>query len=217
MPDEKAVFTSADGRGRSEIIRMMLAAAEIEYEEINVRTKEELADAQKDLLFGQIPSLKVKDKVIVQHGAIVRYLAREADMFGSDDDEMTTIDMLFEGTRDFMTKFYAFGFANDAKIKDELDGKVLPKYLPIFNKVLEQNRTGFLVSEDMTLADVGLMEVLLSIADYFGEERFAKIKKIKKFFKLMKEESQMRYYIDKIRKRPNDEQYVKEVKELFGQ
>lgn len=43
--------------------------------------------------------------------------------------------MLFEGTRDFIAKFYAFGFANDTKIKEELDTKILPKYLPIFNKV----------------------------------------------------------------------------------
>ena len=43
--------------------------------------------------------------------------------------------MLFEGTRDFIAKFYAFGFANDSKIKEELDTKILPKYLPIFNKV----------------------------------------------------------------------------------
>lgn len=43
-----------------------------------------------DLLFGQIPSLQIEGKVLVQHGAIIRYLAREADMFGSDDDETTT-------------------------------------------------------------------------------------------------------------------------------
>jgi len=36
-----------------------------------------------------------------------------------------------------------------------------------------------LVGSDMSLADVGLMEVLLSIVDYFGEERFSKFKKIK--------------------------------------
>ena len=43
--------------------------------------------------------------------------------------------MLFEGTRDFIAKFYAFGFANDAKLKDEIDTKVLEKFLPIYNKV----------------------------------------------------------------------------------
>jgi len=43
-----------------------------------------------DLLFGQIPSLRIEGKVLVQHGAIIRYLARYADMFGSDDDETTT-------------------------------------------------------------------------------------------------------------------------------
>jgi len=37
---------------------------------------------------------------------------------------------------------------------------------------LTDNKTGYLVGSALTLADVGLMECLLMVVDYFGEEAF---------------------------------------------
>ena len=51
-----------------------------------------------------------------------------------------SVDVLFEGTRDFYELFRYFGFnhavhGNDEQLKSQISENVLPKYLPIFNKV----------------------------------------------------------------------------------
>ena len=44
--------------------------------------------------------------------------------------------MLYEGTRDFYQKFGLFGFtASEEFLRNEIQKKVLPKYLPCFEKV----------------------------------------------------------------------------------
>ena len=45
--------------------------------------------------------------------------------------------MLFEGARDLQTAFMAFGFrGTDEEILKAASDKTLPKYLPIFEKVI---------------------------------------------------------------------------------
>ena len=41
----------------------------------------------------------------------------------------------------------------------------------IFLKALEKNRSGFLVESTLTLADIGLMEALLSMKDFCGMDK----------------------------------------------
>ena len=41
------------------------------------------------------------------------------------------------------------------------------------SQALEKSSSGFLVGEKLTLADLGLMEALLAIADYFGAAKLA--------------------------------------------
>jgi glutathione S-transferase len=42
--------------------------------------------------------------------------------------------------------------------------------LCVFLQVLGESSSGFLVGESVSLADIGLLEVLFNIVDYFGEE-----------------------------------------------
>jgi hypothetical protein len=76
--------------------------------------------------------------------------------------------MLFEGTRDFLMPFLGIGFAPDnSGTFDKLNKDTLPKYLPIYERELKSNGcNGHLVGNGVSLADIGLLEVLLELDDW---------------------------------------------------
>ncbi len=45
--------------------------------------------------------------------------------------------MLFEGARDFVNAFMAYGFAGWDDYLEKAKKTAMPKYLPLFNKVFE--------------------------------------------------------------------------------
>ena len=45
------------------------------------------------------------------------------------------MDMLFEGSRDFVMKFLGIGFRPEEEVIKEYRDVILPKYLPIFDMV----------------------------------------------------------------------------------
>lgn len=77
--------------------------------------------------------------------------------------------MLYEGTRDLNSDFLTLGFAGYQPVLDKIKATAMPKYLPIFNRVLTENgNTGYLVGNKLTLADVGLLEPILAIEELMG-------------------------------------------------
>ncbi|CAH1228017.1 GSTA4 [Branchiostoma lanceolatum] len=169
---EKARLTYFNGRGRGESIRFMLGAAGIEFDEVFLETKEQLEElrARGDLLFLQVPLLEIDGMKMVQSGAMMRYIARKASLYGKDDKESARIDMLADGVRDFQLKFLQIPFQSDptellALIRD----KDLPRYLPIYDKILQDSGKGFLVGGSLSMADVLLFEALLSVHETFPD------------------------------------------------
>ncbi|CAH1228020.1 GSTA4 [Branchiostoma lanceolatum] len=154
---EKARLTYFNGRGRGESIRFMLGAAGIEFDEVFLETKEQLEElrARGDLLFLQVPLLEIDGMKMVQSGAMMRYIARKASLYGKDDKESARIDMLADGVRDFQLKFLQIPFQSDptellALIRD----KDLPRYLPIYDKVGKIQDVKVLLTDALLLSEV---------------------------------------------------------------
>ena len=64
-----------------------------------------------------------------------------------------------------------YGFDEPEAVVANAKTTALPKYLPIYEKVLADNGSnGFLFGSKLTLADIGLLEVLLLIEDYIGAD-----------------------------------------------
>jgi glutathione S-transferase len=79
--------------------------------------------------------------------------------------------MLYEGTRDFQATFVAYGFQGYEPVLEAAKTKAIPKYLPVYEKVLKENgSTGYLVGSKLTLADVGLLEPLLWVEEFLAAE-----------------------------------------------
>lgn len=204
-----------DGRGRGEIVRLVLAAAGIEFTETHLKAREEYLAIKDELPFGQLPLLKIDGQSFVQTQAIVRHVARKGKLLGDKEPEMTKIDVLYEGSRDFFMVFLYIGFTIEeskvADIKPSVD-----KYLTFFNRALRENgSTGYHVGSDITLADVGVLEPVLATIDYFGEEALKDYPEIQKYFKTVSSLKAISKYIKEIRKPKNDSKYVATIREVL--
>ncbi|XP_066278309.1 glutathione S-transferase A4-like [Branchiostoma lanceolatum] len=215
----KPKLTYFNGRGQAESVRLVLAAAGIEFDEKYVETKEELEKLREggDLLFLQLPLLEINGVKLVQVGAIVRHVARRAALYGKNNVESAKCDMLAEGARDFNEIFNALPFAPDrSAAEDEIQDNVLPRWLPIFEQALDDNGTGFLVGTGMTFADVALLEPLLTISELYPYA-LEDYSKLEDFLSYMREVPNLAKYLNSShRKPPADDKYVELVQGILS-
>lgn len=202
------------GRGRAEAIRMCLAMAGVEWQDAPyITTKADITKYRQDgiLAFDQLSCLQWDGTNMVQVGAIVRHIGRKYGLDGRTEQEKFKVDMLWEGASDFFSSFVMFGFI---PADDFLKGvkKALPRYMNAFEKVLIDSKSGYLVGDSASIADIRLFEVLLNLEESHSEG-FKGFPKIKEFFEKMKAVPQMRNYLNGPRRfPPNDEAYVNTVK-----
>ncbi|XP_046572515.1 glutathione S-transferase A4-like [Haliotis rubra] len=207
-----------DGRGKGAIVRLTLAACGIKFTEELLTEREQIEKWRSDglLLFSQVPMLEIDGLRLVQTGAIVRYIADKEGLLGSSHEETARINELFEGSRDFMSAFYPAVFVDIKEVLEKASAKSLPRYLPIFDKVLKKNGTGFLVGDSVTLADIGLLEPVLMTIDYYGLEALKDYPSLQEFHKKVTSLPNMAEFLaGPQRRKPNDDVYVSTVKKVI--
>ncbi|CAM4543551.1 unnamed protein product [Caretta caretta] len=210
------------GRGKMESIRWLLAAAGVEFEEEYVETKEDLEKLRNDgaLLFQQVPMVEIDGMKMVQTRAILSYIAGKHNLYGKDLRERALIDMYVEGTTDLMGMIMFLPFQPpEAKEKNFalIIERATTRYFPVYEKVLKEHSQQFLVGNQLSWADVHLLEAILmaeeckpDILSPFPQlqafkGRISNIPTIKKF---LQPGSQ--------RKSPADDKYVAQVKKIFN-
>nr|AYN44493.1 glutathione S-transferase A1 [Brachionus rotundiformis] len=208
-----------DGRGKAEIVRLAMAAANIPFKQEFIREKNqfETMRAEGKLLFGQLPMVEYEGHHLVQSGSMARFFAGKGDLLGSNEEEKLKIDILFEGTRDFNSAFMPYGFLGFKEVLDNAKATAMPRYLPIYNFILSRNGSnGHLVGSTLSLADLGLLEVVLSIEELLSEDELKPYPEIQNFLKTMKSNEMISKYLNSdLRRRKNDEKYVTEVKSVL--
>ncbi|XP_052088659.1 glutathione S-transferase alpha-4-like isoform X2 [Mytilus californianus] len=211
-------LTYFDGRGRAEIIRIMLAGVGLEYTEEYLTSKEQWEELKKSgkLLYNQVPLLEIDGLELVQTGAIVRYLAKKYNMYGSNELEAVKIDMYYEGSRDFYSVFIAMVFTDENECLKKVKEVMLPKYFPVYEKILKNCNTKYLVGDVVSFADVGLLECLLAVEEFLGMESIDSYPKIKEYYQKMKAEDRISTFLKgPHRKKRNTEEYVATVKKVL--
>ncbi|XP_041463494.1 glutathione S-transferase A4-like [Lytechinus variegatus] len=159
-----------NGRGKGEMTRLTCAAAGIEFDETNLRTREPFLQMIKDgkLLFGQLPLLEMDGMKLVGSDSIVRHLGRKAKLYGDSDADRARIDILVMGGKDFFDAALG-GYLFSPNPEETIETKVLPsannKYLPAFEKTLAESSSGFLVGSRLSIADIVLFDSLTHITD----------------------------------------------------
>ncbi|NXB37907.1 GSTA1 transferase, partial [Eulacestoma nigropectus] len=174
-----------NGRGRMEPIRWLLAAAGVEFEESYLEKKEDLTKLQKNgsLLFQQVPMVEIDGMKLVQTRAIANYIAIKYNLYGKDLKERALIDMYVEGMFDLNELLMGYGY-QPADKKDQhftnMMDKTKNRYFPAFEKVLKDHGKDFLVGNQLSRADVQLLEIIL-MAEEFKPDILAKFPLLQSF------------------------------------
>ncbi|XP_053315616.1 glutathione S-transferase 3-like [Spea bombifrons] len=185
-----------NGRGRMESIRWLLAAADVEFEEEFLETREQYEQLLRDgfLLFEQLPLVEIDGMRLVQTKAILHYIAGKYNLYGKDLKERAYIDMYVEGTSELMALILSSIFLPEPDKAKQLElakQRAMKRYFPVFENVLEDQ--DYLVGNQLSWADIQLLEAILMVEEVHDDvlphfpllqtfkERTSKIPSIKKF------------------------------------
>jgi len=162
----KPTLTYFSTRGLAEGLRVVLAEAKIDYEEIGVGTynKENQPQAFKDILASGIlpynalpiwqePSTGIR---LTQTSAIIRHIARTHGLYGKSEAEMARCDELAEGLHDAVRELRTHTLSGDKEAgKKSAIEDTLPRWLGFYEKILLSNHggKGFFVGEHPTYVD----------------------------------------------------------------
>jgi len=161
----KPTLTYFGSRGLAENIRVLLAEAKVDYEEISLGSFNREAPPQSftDLVasgvlpFNLVPIWQEPNGIkLTQSNAILRHIARHYHFYGKNEAEAARADELAEGMQDLRVavRTAALGPDKEAAKKQVVD-VILPKWLTFYEKILGSNEggKGFFVGSDATYAD----------------------------------------------------------------
>ncbi|XP_050996085.1 glutathione S-transferase A4 [Acomys russatus] len=219
--DAKPKLYYFHGRGKMESIRWLLAAAGVEFEEEFLETREQYEKLRKDgrLLFEQVPLVEIDGMPLTQTRAILSYLAAKHNLYGKDLKERVRIDMYTDGTQDLMMMIAHAAFKPPQEKEENyafIVKRAKTRYFPVFEKILKDHGEAFLVGNQLSWADLQLLEAILMVEELSApvlsdfpllqafKTRISNIPTIKKF---LQPGSQ--------RKPPPDDHYVEVVRNVL--
>eukprot|EP00057_Strongylocentrotus_purpuratus_P007621 XP_011662095.1 PREDICTED: S-crystallin 4 isoform X2 [Strongylocentrotus purpuratus] len=160
-------LTYFDVRGRGEVIRLVFAQAQVEYEDVRILPAEWDSSKTDRSRFpmGCCPVMDLDGMTMMQSMVIARHLARKFGLAGKDEKEMTMVDMMSDLCTDMLNEMFELIFEKDAKRKEDMTTAFVKKsetYMSVFTGWLEKNGDdkGFLVGNTVTLADLALFNLL---------------------------------------------------------
>ncbi|WKX93333.1 hypothetical protein Q1695_010968 [Nippostrongylus brasiliensis] len=158
-------------RGLAEVIRELFALAGQEYEDVRY-TFEEWPQHKNEMPFGQMPVLEVDGKQLSQSRAIARYLARQFGYAGKNAYEEAVVDSIADQGADFFNEvrpYFRAAIGVEKGDVEALERDVLrpgaQKFFTYMTNFLKNNKSGFLVGDSLTWADL----YLANFADLLGK------------------------------------------------
>lgn len=163
-------FFYFDGRGRGEISRLILAAAEQKFDDIRY-TEGEWPLHKSEMPLGQMPVLEVDGFKLPQSMTIARFLARQFNLAGKDNLEQAKIDAINDTAIDLLNKvgpiiWYQEDPEKSSSLK-KFFAEELPKHLQNLEKLAKNFSNGslFFVNNQLTWADLCVYDVLENVVD----------------------------------------------------
>ncbi len=167
------------GRGRAEVIRLVLAEAAVEYQEHVVGKGTAPVDGRPTdfaalKATGALPfeALPVWEEPggfrLAQSAAIANHVARGHGMRGRDAVEEARCDEALGAVDDVrleLRKLYGVPADQRAALRAELVSSTLPRWLGYLDRLLARNGGGFLAGGSLTVADLALWYLLEMIRD----------------------------------------------------
>uniref|UniRef100_A0A8D2MFF6 glutathione transferase n=1 Tax=Zonotrichia albicollis TaxID=44394 RepID=A0A8D2MFF6_ZONAL len=108
--------------------------------------------------------LDMQGVVVCETHAGLNYISTKYNLYGKDMKERALIDMYVEGMFDLNELLMKYGYLPPGK-RDENFANMMDKaenrYFPVFEKVLKDHGNDFLVGNQLSRADVQLLEIIL--------------------------------------------------------
>jgi len=199
-------LTYFNGRGRAEIIRLILTQAEVPFED-NRLSREEFIQRKSSLPFLQVPIFEIDGKItLCQSLAIARHLARKYNLAGKTELEQVQADMTVDCIQDSINPIpQFFHHEQDPVKKAEMKKKYIEEQLPVFLTKLEAllvaNNSGnsFFVGDSLTWADLYLIRGFAALNLMAGvQEPFANHLKLKALYERVTQLPKIAAYIAKL-------------------
>lgn len=161
-----------DMRGRAEIIRMVLSAADKEFEDIRL-SREEWEKMKPSTPSKVLPIVDTPEgERLVQSMATARNLARRFGMMGKSDRENYLIDRAIDQGSDFVEGLVAPMFAAEADAKrvyQEFMTNSGNRILEGATTFLKEGKGRFFAGDRLTLADLWWSCILNQMQTYFPD------------------------------------------------
>jgi glutathione S-transferase len=181
MPNYK--LTYFNGRGRAEIVRLVFAAAGVEYTDNRIE-RDKWPALKPGTPFGQLPILEADGVTLCQSNTCARYVARKLHLAGKTDEDQARADMIVDCFEDIAKPIMAFFFEKDEAKKAELKKKYLEEQLPSFLTMLEtllkanQGGDKYFVGNELTWADLSFLVLIGWLTMAGGDSLIAKHPKL---------------------------------------
>jgi prostaglandin-H2 D-isomerase / glutathione transferase len=152
---------------RVDVCRLTLSIGKIPYEYIRIPRRDWLIKKKSgDFIFGQLPVMTINGKMFAQTAAMTRYCGKLANLIPNDDIDALLVDQILDVANDIT---YIIGPSIREKNLDkkkhmrlELNEKKLPIWLShLENFLIDNKKSDFLISKNLTIADIVMWRVLL--------------------------------------------------------
>lgn len=172
MPNYKLIYF--DGKGRAELSRFILAAADVKYEDSRIDYSDWPAHKTK-FRFQQVPVLEVDGAQLHQSIAISHFLARELNLAGKTTLQEAHCLAIAEQIKDLLdaTVLLKFRETNEsvrAEKQKEFENGALKTTLTALEAHFKEHMSasGYIVGNNLTWADLAVYSGLELVNDYLG-------------------------------------------------
>ena len=169
-----------NGRGLAETTRLLFAISKIEYTDYrypieiidwknyNMKKEEFENDKKAGILLkslNKLPFLVIDDQIIPQSKAIERYVAKQADMMGSNHIEEAQIDSICECIRDFKDAYQKVRKTDEDKKEEAMQewfSVTLKEKLELLENIVNNK---FSIGNKISLADIVIYSFITQFFD----------------------------------------------------
>ncbi|KAK3790057.1 hypothetical protein RRG08_038754 [Elysia crispata] len=157
-PQVKLVYF--DGRGRAELLRLILHQAGVKFEDVRVAFADWPAMKPKSP-FGSLPYLEIDGKAFNESLCLARFAARRHDLIGKTDIDALNIDQILAQADELRQKQFKIGKeeSEKAELQKQYVEEQLPAFLAKMNKMLEENKSGFFIGSALTMAELIMYDI----------------------------------------------------------
>eukprot|EP00741_Cyanophora_paradoxa_P006112 tig00000944_g5927.t1 len=168
-------LTYFDAKGRAETCRLALHAAGVQFEDVRMDFfKGDLKQLQASgiLTFNQVPFLEHDGFRLGQSMAILRYVGRKYNMYGSGSaEDEARINEVIDGTTDVFAMLYTGGKLLQRCLFISYS-PTLKRWLGFFERILARNpsSSGYVVGDKLSIGDVALFDLLDRHANFWFDD-----------------------------------------------